>query len=386
MFPLYTEGPRESSVYFFEERKGKMRKLASIQKIEWVRPIEGRDRIELAGVLGYSVIIRKDEFAPGDLCVFCEIDSVLPEKPEFEFLRPKKFRIKTMKLGSAYSQGIVFGLDILPRKKSGESYVLDEDVTDVIGVTQYTPTMDREPDELVAKQSKKYPKWLMRFGWFRKLVGIGKPKKSGFPSFISKTDETRLQNCVAKLQDKREWVASEKVDGQSGSWALLRHKRHWPFNDDFEYIVCSRNLRLKVKDNSSYWKVSDKYNIEAALRNMIGNRDWIAIQGECVGPKIQGNKYKLTDYEMYVFNLIYPTGRLGSLKAKSIIENKGMNFVPIVNEQYVLPDTIEEALADATGPSALNPDTLREGFVIRSQDGQESWKIVSPEFLLKYNA
>ena len=89
---------------------------------------------------------------------------------------------------------------------------------------------------------------------------------------------------------------------------------------------------------------------------------------------------------MYVFNLIYPTGRLGTMVAKSIIENKGMNFVPIVNEHYVLPDTIEEALQDATGPSALNPDTLRECFVIRTPDGKESWKIVSPEFLLKYNA
>ena len=363
-----------------------MRKLASIQQISAINPIEGKDRIEMATILGYNVIVKKGEFAVGDLCVFCEIDSVLPEKPEFEFLRPKKFRIKTMKLGSAYSQGICFGLDILPPKKRGESYVLDEDVTSVIGVTQYEPTMDKEPDELVAKQTKKYPKWLMRFAWFRKLVGIGKPKKSGFPSFIKRTDECRLQGNPAKLQDKREWIASEKVDGQSGSWALLRHKRHWPFSDDFEYIVCSRNLRLKVKDNSSYWKVSDKYNIEAALRNMIGNREWIAIQGECVGPKIQGNKYKLTDYDMYVFNLIYPTGRRDSLKAKSIIENKGMNFVPIVNEHYVLPDTMEQALADATGPSALNPDTLREGFVIRSKDGQESWKIVSPAFLEKYNA
>lgn len=107
-----------------------MRKQASIQKIEWVRPIEGRDRIELAGVLGYQVIVKKSEFAVGDLCIFCEIDSVLPEKPEFEFLRPKKFRIKTLKLGSGdkavYSQGICFPLSIFEnygeviRNKNGE--------------------------------------------------------------------------------------------------------------------------------------------------------------------------------------------------------------------------------------------------------------------------
>lgn len=364
-----------------------MRKLASIQKIAALEPIEGKDRIELATVLGWKVVVKKSEFAVGDSCVFCEIDSVLPEKPEFEFLRPKKFRIRTMKLGSVYSQGIVFPLDILPKKKNGKPYELDEDVTAVIGVTQYEPTMDKEPDDLAAKQTKtKWPKFLMRYAWFRRLVLGNKNKKGGFPSFISKTDETRLQSCPAKLTDKREWVASEKVDGQSGTWALVRHKRHWPFHDKFEYIVCSRNLRLNVKDNSSYWQISDKYQIENALRNMIGDRDWIAIQGECVGPKIQGNKYKLTDYDMYVFNLIYPTGRLDSITAKSIIENKGMNFVPIVRYHYILPDTMEEALEYATGPSALNPETLREGFVIRSKDGKESWKIVSPAFLEKYNA
>lgn len=190
-----------------------MRKLASIQKISAIDPIPGKDKIELATVLGWKIIVRKGEFAVGDLCVFCEIDSVLPEKPEFEFLRSKKFRIKTMKLGSAYSQGICFGLDILPPKKHGEPYVLDEDVTAVIGVTQYEPTMDKEPDELVSKQAKKYPKWLLRFAWFRKLVGIGKPKKSGFPSFIKRTDECRLQGNPAKLQDKQEWICTSKLDG-----------------------------------------------------------------------------------------------------------------------------------------------------------------------------
>lgn len=361
-----------------------MRKLASIQQIEWIRPIEGRDRIELAGVLGYSVIIKKDEFKPGDLCVFCEIDSVLPEKPEFEFLRPKKFRIKTMKLGQSYSQGIVFSLDILPPKKHGESYARDEDVTDVIGVKQYEPTMDKEPEELIAKQKKsRYPRWLMRFPWFRSLV-LAKPKKSGFPSFVSKTDETRLQNMPWLLEDKREWICTEKINGQSGTFALVRHKNPIPFlKDRFEYIVCSRNLQLGRPDNSSYWKVSERYKIENVLHNMIGDRDWIAIQGECIAPNVQKNMYKVEEADLYVFNLIYPTGRLGSVVAKSMMEQHGLKFVPILSEHYVLPDTIEEALADATGKSVINPDSIREGVVCRSPDGKRSWKCVSPEYLVR---
>lgn len=358
-----------------------MRKLASIKTIASIAPIQGRDLIGLATVDGWSVIIQKAQFKPGDKCVYVEIDSVMPEKPEFEFLRKRNFRIRTMKMAGVISQGICFPLSILPPKKQGE-YELDEDVTNVIGVTQYEPTMDKEPEPAAAK--KKYPKFLMRFGWFRRIMLGQKKRNGGFPSFVSKTDETRIQNMPFILQDKREWVATEKVDGQSGTFALVRHKRPWPLKDRFEYIVCSRNLRLGKPDNSSYWRVSERYQIENALRNMIGNRDWIAIQGECVAPNVQGNKYKVNEPDLYVFNLIYPSGRLGSKVAKSIIENHGMKFVPIVAEHYVLPDTVQEVLDYANGQSVLG-NTLREGIVFRSEDGVHSFKAVDPVFLLQYD-
>lgn len=357
-----------------------MRKLASIQMISDIQPIDGKDRIVLATVEGWRVIVTKD-FNVGDKVVFCEIDSVLPEKPEFEFLRPKGFRIKTLKMAGVISQGICFPLTILPVKY--RDCDVGEDVTDIIGIKQYEPTMDKEPNNIPGnkRNTKKYPAFLMRFAWFRKLV-LPKPRKGGFPSFISKTDEERVQNMPWIVNDKREWVATEKVDGQSGTWALVRHKGL--LRDKFEYIVCSRNLRIAYPDGSSYWCVSDKYQIENTLKNMIGDRDWIAIQGECIGPKIQRNKYKRDDYEMYVFNLIYPSGRVDSLRAKSICENHGLNFVPIVQSKYILPDTVDEILAYANGPSAL-ADTMREGIVFRSADGKQSFKSVSPEFLLKWS-
>lgn len=357
-----------------------MRTLASIQTIADIMPIEGRDRIVLATVLGWHVIVTKD-FNVGDRVVFCEIDSVLPEKPEFEFLRSKNFRIRTMKMAGVISQGICFPLDILPEQY--RSLDVGEDVTNIIGVKQYEPTMDKE-EELKAcgqKSVKHYPALLMRFRWFRSLV-LPKKTKGGWPDFISKTDETRIQNMPWICEDKREWTATEKIDGQSGTFALVRHKGL--FRDKFEYIVCSRNLRLMHPDNSSYWKVSEKYQIENALKNMIGDREWIAIQGECVGPKIQKNKYGLTDYDLYVFNLLYPTGRVDSVRAKSICENRGLNFVPIINKNYVLPDTVDEILDYANGQSLL-ADTLREGIVFRSTDGKQSFKAVSPEFLLKWS-
>lgn len=360
-----------------------MRKLASIQQITEIVPIEGRDRIVLATVEGWHVIVTKD-LNVGDRVIYIEIDSVLPEKPEFEFLRPKKFHIKTMKMAGVVSQGICFPLEILP--KEYRDLDIGEDVTDIIGVKQYEPTMDKETEDhsgYKQKNAKKYPAFLMRFAWFRKLV-LPKPKKGGFPSFVSKTDEERIQNMPWIVNSKEKWIATEKVDGQSGTFALVRHKGL--FRDKFEYIVCSRNLRLMHPDGSTYWSVSERYKIENVLRNMIGNREWVAIQGECVGPKIQKNKYGVTEPDLYVFNVIYPwpDGRLNSTLAKSLVEQHGLNFVPIVEENVTLPDTVDGILAYADGKSQL-ADTMREGIVFRTMDGKQSFKAVSNQFLLKWS-
>lgn len=356
-----------------------MRKLASIKIVSNITPIEGKDRIVLAAIDGWSVIVKKDEFCVGDKCVYIEIDSVLPEKPEFEFLRKNGFRIKTMKMAGVISQGICFPLDILP---PGE-YMPDMDVTSLLGIKQYEATMDieRASDHT---PKKKYPKFLMKMKWFRKIVSPKKRAKD-FPSFVSKTDETRIQNIPHILSDKRTWIATEKIDGQSGTFCLVRHKSRIPFfKDKFEYIVCSRNMRLYNRDNSSYWSVSDKYNMESVLRSLIGDNDWVCVQGECVAPRVQGNKYNVSEADFYVFNLIYPHGRTGSVNAKLVCEDLGLKFVPIIAENYVLPDTVTEVLEYAHGRSAIG-DTLREGIVFRSADGKQSFKAVDPKFLMKYD-
>ena len=144
-----------------------MRKLASIKEVSDLIPIEGRDRIELAIIDGWQVIVKKGEFSCGDKCVYIEIDSVLPEKPEFEFLRSKGFRIRTMKMAGVISQGICFPLSILPE---GE-YGLEQDVSDIIGIKQYEKTIDDAPTETPYKPSK-YPKWLMLWDWFRKIISL----------------------------------------------------------------------------------------------------------------------------------------------------------------------------------------------------------------------
>jgi hypothetical protein len=369
-----------------------MRQLASIQRITDIRPIEGKDRIVQCHVNGWNVIIKKDEFNEGDLGVYVEIDSQLPEKPEFEFLRPKKFRIKTMKMSGVLSEGIVFPLSILPVRE--KPYELGEDVTGLMGVTKYDPQEEEDWWKKLQQEPRRKSFWeklpLMRFKWYRAIVK-SKSRKGGFPSFIPKSDETRIQNCPWVLQDKNtRWLASEKVDGCSATYLLLR-KRRFLLPDRFEFMVCSRNCRL-ARDDSHYWKIADKYEIEKKLRSLIGKQDWIAVQGEIIGPKIQKNKYKLTDYDFYVFNLLNPSQckdgktwyRHPSLYAARLLSEFGIKFVPILDTGITLPDTVDEVLAIAHGQSQLG-GTLREGIVFRSMDGQQSFKAVDPEFLIHYN-
>lgn len=365
-----------------------MRKLATVRTITKTQPIKGKDRVELAIVDGWTCMVSKaDGFKEGSLCIFCEPDSVFPATEQWEFLKKYNYRIKTQKFKDAdgaavYSQGLVLPLTILGDKAA--KIKLGDDVTDILGITQYEATMDIDTSSL--QVSKKWPKWLMRYKWFRTLV-LPKKVYGGWPSFISKTDEERIQNCPGIVNLDVRWIATEKVDGQSGTFAVVRHKKL--FRTSYEFIVCSRNNRRPHPDSTSYWQVAKKYNIEKKLTEWLKARpelEWVAIQGECVAPNVQGNKYKVKEADLYVFNLIDPKyGRYNSVTAKEIMASMGMKFVPIVDQNIDLHDlTVENLLQYATGKSKL-VDGLREGIVFRSLDGRHSFKAVSPEFLIKYN-
>ncbi len=239
-----------------------MRKLASIQKIKNIEAIEGADAIEKASVLGWQLVIRKGEFAIGDLCVYCEIDSVMPDKQEFEFVRAKSNRIKTIKLRGQVSQGICFPLSVLPEGMEMEE---DMDVTEIIGITKFEPPI---PANLAGE-----------------VKGL-------FPSFIPKTDETRVQ-VLQTVLDKYEGITcyvTEKLDGSSATFY---------FNNG-EFGVCSRNLDLKFNEDNSMWKFAMENELEDKLRELNKN---IALQGEIIGEGIQKNKYKLKGQDVRFFNV-----------------------------------------------------------------------------------
>lgn len=381
------------------------RALAHIEKIEWVRPIEGADNIELIGVLGWICIAKKNEFKVGDLAVYIEIDSKCPSNDErFSFLAKKKFKIKTMKLGkfNVISQGLALPISLFPElhdKKIGDdvtkelkiTYASEDDIArksnKIDPNAKYKSMAQRNPKLF----SKPIIRKMMKYNIGRKILFLifgrktDNPKK--FPNWIVKTDEARIENATFYLQSTNKWVKTEKLDGTSCTFAVDRLKKN-----KFDFIVCSRNVRQADRDQTCYhqsniyWELADKYNIEPILTIFAieNNYNRVVLQGEGVG-LVQGNPYKFTENKLYVFNLIVDGIRLGTIEMAEFCEKYGLTNVPIIDTDYTLPQTMEEMKLEADGYSQLNPKVKREGFVYRSIDGQQSFKNVSREYLLKHN-
>ena len=382
------------------------RALAHVEKIVDIQPIPNADRISVCQILGWKVVIaNKDNFKVGDKVVYIEIDSKVPEREEFEFLRDRKFRVRTIRLRGQYSQGLVVPLSILPAGEYNEG----DDVTKILGITYYVPEdnvrKSDKPSKSLKYQSmaarhkdlfKKQPfRWLMKREWGRKLLFMffGKKKDSprSFPTkfaFVHKTDETRIENMPWLLGYDKPLVVTEKLDGTSSTYILERKGKH-----KYEFWVTSRNVRQADEDQNCfhdyniYWAMAKKYNIEEHLREYLENNpelEYVCIQGESVG-SVQGNPLKLEEDDFYVFNFIESKqGRIPSTVGKEIIESWGMKWVPILDTQFMTPTDMEEFKQMATAKSVVNPKVLREGIVLRDPSTDLSFKNVSREFLLKH--
>ena len=397
------------------------RQLAYVVTINDILPIEGADRVEQAVVGGWHIMTRKGQFKPGDPAIYFEIDSKVPETEPFKFLEPKHYKVKTQKYfkGTVISQGLLmsaedFGWTIEKHnygysihepngaehnaenesrfltEKLGVKYAIDEDNVRKAASADKYKKMAQRHGKLFSHQPFR---WLMKHTWGKKLLFIffGKKKdKRGWPAWVSKTDEERVQNMPWILEDKNEWIATEKIDGTSTTFTIKRGRGLK--KDDF--YVCSRNVVFDKPDKTCYYdtnvytEMANKYEIEKVLTTLLSifpKAEWITIQGETYGAGIQKRDYSMKNHDFMAFNLIMShTGRWNTKDMKSLLDKYFIPSVPIVDDNFILPDTVDELLNYATGKSVVDGG-MREGIVFRSQDGTKSFKAVSNEFLLKYH-
>ena len=365
-----------------------MRKLASIQTISEIRPIPEADKIVMARVLGYECVVKKEDAKVGDLGVYFEVDSLLPDKPEFEFLRDVKFRIKIRKFKKQISMGLFMPMSILP---SG-NYNIGDDVTELLEVKNYERISDEAEENANISQSKKLSpltKYLLNYKLFREIYfKFNKKEKGSWPQWLAHTDEERLQGCPRILLDNlgKSFYISVKCDGQSFSTFCHKSKSFLGFTK-YSFGVCSRNIWLKTEDQSNYWNIARKYALKKKLLALKKN---IVIQGELCGPGIQKNKLKLDTHKLFVFNVI-EDGRQYSLQEMIDFCNKlDLSVVPIISTNWIaeFPNMDKNQIIDAMvemfkGNNIITKDE-REGIVVRlNENPRVSFKVINPNYLLK---
>lgn len=412
--------------------KTKQRELCYIVKIDKIEPITGSDNCESARVGGWSVMVRKGTFKEGDLAIYFEVDSkVDTTKSEFSFMERYHGKIKTQrytfggKNPGFYSQGLLmhpsdFGWTLQTR-------LLNEVETEVVvddeGVTHYLNDESRfltkklgviyavaednkrkgkatdKYDVMARRQVKRFSKqpyrWLMKREWGKKILFLffGKKvdNKKSFPKhfpFIKPTDQERIENMVWVLEDKTPYIITQKCDGSSATYILER--THRLFGPKYEFYVCSRNVR-QLDENQDcfheenyYWEAEHKYHIKDFLQSYLEKRpelEYVCVQGELCHPKIQKNPHGLKELHFFAFHMIDSIrGKYDIRDAKKICDNYGIESVPIVREDYKLPDELEDFKLTADG---VYDASVCEGQIERPREGFVYYKTTDPNFSFK---
>lgn len=374
---------------------------------------------------------RKGTFKPGDLAIYFEIDSkVDTNKPEFSFLASKHGKIKTQKYtfggkGNFVSQGLLMSMKDFPNficeaglgnykyVKKSDLVCVGDFLTKELGVTYADAADNKRKSNGVDKYKKmaaRHPKlfrnpiikriYKTKFGKKLLFVFFGKKKDNAksFPThlpYIHKSDEERVENMPQILQNKTRWIKTTKIDGTSSLFLLERKGRKK------EYWVCSRNVRQLNREqecyhkDNAYWEANDKYHIQDFLETMLNlHPEWkyVALQGETAGctssgAKIQGDPHKFGELRFFGYNFITSdVGRWNSVDAAKLCSEYGIEWVPIVDDNYILPDDFEDFKLSADGPcEAEGASGAREGYVYRNYDDNTlSFKNVSRQYLLNH--
>lgn len=411
--------------------KDRQRELCYIVKIDAIEPIVGSDNCEAAIVGGWRVMTRKETFKPGNMAVYFEIDSKVPEKEPFKFLENKHYKVKTQKYtfggkGNFISQGLLMPLTDFPdlfeedhvsnmgwvyKGVKCEYNIVEpgQFLTKLLGV-KYSVAEDntrKSKSDKLTKMRARYQKlfkknklvqWLWNRQWGKEILFFflgNKKDKRGWPDWVRKTDEERCQNLPQLFPgDETKWIVTEKIDGSSTTFTYKRKGKNKGF------YVCSRNVCFDTPekaekcyyDSNIYLEMAEKYDIENKLKEILekygGDYDFVTIQGETYGESVQKRTYSIEGRNFMAFNLIFGNDinnqdRLSSTQMKTILDEYTIPSVPILNTSYQLPQTCDELLIYADGESELDGKT-REGIVLRTQDGNNSFKAVSNKFLLEY--
>jgi RNA ligase (TIGR02306 family) len=338
--------------------------MAYVAEVTYVKPILGADAIECAIINdGWPVVVKKDEYKVGELCVYAELDSWIPNtiapflskgKEPKSYFDVKGERLRSIRLRKQLSQGLVLPMSILP---DGAKFNLGDRVGNLLGIQKWEP-----------------------------VDGFNAGKPAGnFPKYLRKTDQERAQNLVkeifgvgGKMNERYEmherYEISLKLDGSSTQAVLL----------DDEFVICSRNLKLKTDDDSSTFVSAVKRMFGENGEKLINHKN-LSFQMELMGPKICGNRENFTEPKLFVYDIfdIEKQEFISPKIRRNICKELQINHTPVFWEDATLSEIgatdLNSLLTLAEGPSIVNP--IREGLVFKSNESQFSFKAVSTKYL-----
>lgn len=353
------------------------RKLVSVREVKEILPIEGADKIELVKIDGWQVVSGKGNFKVGDYALFHEIDSFLDTtKEQYKFLEKDTIdwngirgaRIKTKKLRGVISQGLALPVKEFPEVMTVLSDIANDDLDVDVSGLDFTELLGVVKWERIDSNSG----------------GPNNIRKDNFPYFIQKTDQERIQNLFDYVDREIQYEVSQKMDGSSMTIFIRKNN-----DDQPKFGVCSRNFELEENESSNFWKAVKLHNIQEKLKNCYNE---IALQGELVGPGVNGNRHKFKELDYYVFNVFDITTQeyLNPLAALNFCEMMGIKYVPVLEYRKFDFNNIDEAVNYS--------ETIQngEGVVFKQcrphciisvgkKQPPASFKIISPKYLIKYD-
>ncbi len=383
---------------------GDKRELAYVVRVTEAKDLEGYDRVHLCKVLEWQCVAPK-EIKVGDLVVYFEIDSKLPaDDARFAFMEKRKFIVKTQKMCKTCSQGLILPLSDFPELNGCKE---GDFVTDKLHVEKYDPDDVKENvcskpkvsdfQRAMDRHQKFFSNPVVRFAmkfkfarWLLAKIFVSKKDKDKckWPEWLPKTGSERIQNLPHLFGCSDKYIITEKVDGCSTSFIL---------NEKDKYLVGSHNVIKnpeKGSDGGNYYKENVwaesgfKYNMESVLRDLKKDLKLktVAIQGETYGDGIQKRTYSLKHkHDFVVFHIWFDGVRLSIKDMIAVCEKYNLPHVHVYNYNYEVPDSVEKVIADVDNSKSHIDGGDIEGFVFYSQDGQQNFKCVSPNFLLKYH-
>lgn len=311
----------------------------------------------LAGGRRFSVSFAQlNEFAPGDLACYLEIGSVPSTAyAPTAFLGGKM--IRTRRVCGVLSQGVLGPVTgPLSWMPEGVEPVLGMDVTQMLGVMKWVD----------AGEMAQY---------------VDDDSRAPWPPMVPKTDEERIQNVRDPAEifgGGKELVMTQKYDGTSTTFLRLGDV----------VGVCGRNHRLlkPTRSTAHYFEVYERLGMEAKLRAF--GRD-VAIQGEIIGPKINGNRHKRDECEFFAFNVfdIDSSRYLDYDAMQDVARELGLRTVPLVYRGPWQAEWTRAALLAMADAARYEGGHPAEGLVLKTNVAvgpRVSVKIISNRFLLKH--